>query len=685
MKVQFIDETSKHLVNIIELGTKNSSTLGFLPEGAFIEHARKKWIIIAEKENKLVGYLLFRLVAKDYTVSITHLCIHNEFRGQKFAPILIDYLKENFKNSCSGIVLSCRKDYVAANKVWQNYGFVSKLQKRSRSKKENYLIKWFYDFYKENLFSFGNSDKIKGVLDANIIIRLRDGNSAEDNALVADWLTEEIDYYFVPETYNEVQRDLNFDRAEVTRKFLRTLIEVKINRDLIDEVVTSLKSYLPGDSENDESDRKQIAQCISSGIEYFITRDGNLLSNRNEIENNFPISILSPSQLILEIDRIKNTSNYFPSRLAGTIQTVQNVNKKDYDNLIDKFINSKENEHKKEFKCLLEKVIENYNQGQISVVSCPNEKEIGFWGFVKRNEELEVHFLRVSKSKIGITLFTQLISEIISKAIEKQVILIKISDPKLNLNQKDILSLFGFVERSDGFFKIVINDILLMNELYLKFPIVDDYFSEQSFNKILELENIDLRNKILVDFEKKLFPLKFKDIDIPCYIIPIKPYWAGQLFEKNISNADIFGADPSKIWNKENVYFRNVKPVSEAAPARILWYLSSNKNYTRQKGIVAASYLDFIDVDQAKNLYNRYKKYGIYEWKDILKLAENDPNSIIKAIRFSDSDLFENIVPYAEVNNILFLNGREKNTFTSPLKVSNLIFNEIYSRSLKKV
>ena len=39
MKIEFIDQNSSFLPDVMLLGKKNSATLGFMPEGGFIDHA----------------------------------------------------------------------------------------------------------------------------------------------------------------------------------------------------------------------------------------------------------------------------------------------------------------------------------------------------------------------------------------------------------------------------------------------------------------------------------------------------------------------------------------------------------------------------------------------------------------------------------------------------------------------
>ena len=65
MTIEFIDNTNKFLDDVKALGRKNSTTLGFMPEGGFEDHARNKCIIIARQEDELLGYLMYRVVSVD--------------------------------------------------------------------------------------------------------------------------------------------------------------------------------------------------------------------------------------------------------------------------------------------------------------------------------------------------------------------------------------------------------------------------------------------------------------------------------------------------------------------------------------------------------------------------------------------------------------------------------------------
>lgn len=684
MKFELIDHSSPYLDDVISLGIKNSSTLGFLPVGGFIEHAKKRWIIIAYDDSGLIGYLLFRLGIKNSRISITHLCVKSEFRGKGIAFKLLDCLKNRYHQSFNGILLTCRKDYLGASKLWEKYGFVCKKELRSRSIEENFLLKWWYDFNKKDLFSSFdiNPKKIRVLLDANIIIKLRDDTLKEYDevkALVADWISDEVEYYVAPEIFNEVIRDPKRDRAETTRKFIeRNFTEARLDKEYCKTIYNDLTKIILGNSTNDNSDRKQLAECISSGIEYFITGDGPLLFKRDEIEEIFDITILSPLEFILEIDKLTNTIEYHPKRLAGTIQTSQRVDNKKLFELIDRFLIHELAETKFEFSSSINRVLQSIKIGDIKLINCPIKGEIGLWGYLLHSDFMEVPFLRVKENNLSTTLFAQLVSEIVNVAVLNGLNLIKITDSRISESYHEILSSSGFILKDGVWVKISIKNLIKSAELFRIYPFVEKVIDKKAFQDVLAISNSELKNRFLLDVERKLFPLKFSDLELPCYIIPIKPYWAGQLFDKYISSSSIFGAIPNKIWNRENVYYRNVKPVNEKVPARILWYSSSEKNFVRQNSIVATSYLDDVSIDLVKSQYRKYKNYGIYEWKNVFEMAKSDVKNSVKALRFSDTEVFEQPLHFSKVVEILLSNNRKKNTFTSPLEVNNNIFSDVY-------
>ncbi|MFV0267369.1 MAG: GNAT family N-acetyltransferase [Draconibacterium sp.] len=683
MRFKYIDQNSDYLKEVIDLGNKHSKTLGFMPEGGFVDHARKKWIVVALKDDIVVGYLLFRLGKKNLKVSITHLCVKEDYRGQNIAFKLIDQLKEKYQNVFTGITLSCRTDYTHASKLWDRYGFIKKNEVRSRSIEENYLIKWWYDFNNLDLFQLSEkySDKMKVLLDANILIKLRDKNLneyKEVESLVADWLIDEVDYYFAQEMFNEICRDSDKSRANRTRIFLQNYHEAKFDVSDFSEIEKELQIYLKGTSTNDVSDRKQLAECIAAGIEYFITGDKNIHTVKDIIENTYNVLILTPTEFLLEIDQLKNSSEYYPIRLAGAVHTTKKVDKKELNQLADIFLCKSEGELKNELQERIEKLVKESVDSELKVVLNPKNETIAVWGNKINENELFVPLLRVVDNNLSMTLFSQLMTDIVEFSILHNLSRIVISEKYISKDWLNIIQARGFSKIEENWVKIVLNDFISSNQLLKKYPFIKDHLEPDILKVISSNDNPELKQSLLYEIERRFFPLKIADLEMPCYIIPIKPYWASQLFDKLAASQMIFGANPEKIWNHENVYYRNIKPVTEKFPARILWYVSSQDSYSRQKSIVATSYLNDMTVDKVKKQFRKYKKFGIYEWKDIYELAKYEIENEVKAIVFSNTEVFQKVIPFDKVTEILLSKGFKRNTFTSPLEVNKDVFKSVY-------
>ena len=159
-KVVFFNPNVDSIESIITLGDSNSKTLGHLPKDAYKEYAQKKGIVVCKIKNELAGYCLFRRKQRTNIIKIAQLCVDPNFRGQSVADRILSFIKEEFNNHCKGISLNCRRDYKHASEVWKRNHFFPLEEKRSRSKKENYLLQWFYSFNQVNLFSETSSSKI---------------------------------------------------------------------------------------------------------------------------------------------------------------------------------------------------------------------------------------------------------------------------------------------------------------------------------------------------------------------------------------------------------------------------------------------------------------------------------------------------------------------------------------------
>jgi len=348
MEIECISHTAPVLEDVIALGKANSKTLGLFPRDAFIEHAKKRWISVAKVNNRLIGYLLFRITASTGLVNITHLCVDSDHRNQGVAVKLLNFLKQKYQFTHRGLVLNCREDYLEASRFWENYGFKSAAEKASRSKQNKKLIRWFYDFGNEDLFtsSYINSTKINAVLDSNTLFKLSDDQSDERvSLLLADWLNDDVEYFFAPEIYNEIKRDNNQSRRNKTRAFLNGFSELKFNPKERDGIYSDINEIIPGNTVNDKSDKLQIAETIASGIAYFITLDERLISASDIIHEKYSVRILRPIDFILLLDALKNANDYQAYRVAGARYEYHKITTREIDSLVEFFLQPGEKKH----------------------------------------------------------------------------------------------------------------------------------------------------------------------------------------------------------------------------------------------------------------------------------------------------------------------------------------------------
>jgi GNAT superfamily N-acetyltransferase/predicted nucleic acid-binding protein len=686
MKIEIIDIKHPLFPDVMILGKQNAKTLGHFPEGAFRDHAQRKTIYGAVKDGKLLGYVLFRITKSKQIISITHLCIRLDQRGEGIGKFLLEQVKDKYAKLYKGMNLSCRKDYTVPSKFWEDFGFKAFDTVKSRSKTEHYLVKWRYDFGNSDLFSSHAdiSPKVNALLDSNIIMKLSDDpclENAEAIALTADWLTDETDFYFAPEVFNEINRDVNTARAKETRKYVQRLNEARFIPEQRDRIISELITIIKGDTNNARSDRNQLSECIAAGLEYFITLDDDLLENSDTIYDTYAVRIARPADFILSIDHNIKGRDYNSYRVAGASHVYVNIQQNELDNLLqDHWLDTEGKEKRHELRQKLTHIIADIKHSEFKLVKDSTHNCVGYFGVNFKGDELNIMVVRTMKGKISSILFQQLIKDIILLGIQRESSVIKLHETFLSEDRLLILSSFGFERKDSYWYKIILCGQHLTKDALSSDQVLNRLWDCPAMMKRLEeLQGDDLQ-KFKLQLEKKLWPVRFTDIDVPTYIIPIKPHWAGQLFDHYISGNNLFGAKPEISWSKENIYYRSVKPVSEIAPGRILWYVSAdvNKGSEREKCIVATSYLEDVQIAPAKVLFQKYKNYGTYEWRNIYNLAGNHALREIKAIKFIDTEVFKKAISLRQIHGVMKRFGRPVNTFASPVEVSTEIFNELY-------
>ncbi len=676
---------SEEFNKIIELGDRNAKTLGFLPYVAFEKYATQNQLIGAfDKANHdLLGYLLYRTSYNK--VTIIHLCIDENHRNKKVSKNLINFLKKNTKNY-QGIRLSCRNDY-GINKVWESFNFVPIKEKQGRSKAGLPLTIWWFPHNHNDLFSqfsdFELKNKIIAVIDMNIFLDIKNDRNKESVALKSDWLLSEATLCLTREIYNEINRNSDKIIKESSRRLASQFNELPFKNEAeFSSILNELESKFILNDENDNSDIRHIAYSISGGAEFFITRDENIIQNRDFFYE-YGLTIYRPSEFITHLDENIQTSKYKPQRLIGTNINTERISNSNVDFIISKFLTPKEKKSK------LKEKVRNYlslphNFELLTIYK--NNDILAFVVFDRtKNGILQIPIFRFLKSSIRNTLAKHFLYRAILTSTKEDRIYTEISEEFLDEELINIIKETKFVLLDNCWKKLNIKGVCKQCEISSQInKFVEDKENINNLLKIFSLNNNNESSKFesLYNTERYLTPLKIEDFEIPTFIIPIKPHWAETLFDdKSERKLALFEPDYKLLLNRENVYYRSATPKIIQAPARILWYLSEDKS-TKEKGkISATSYIDEIFIDSPKILFKRFEQLGVYKWEQIANTVGK--NKEIMAFVFSDTELFTNTLSNKIVKEV-FESLENKNFMPiSPVRIKKETYIELYKLGME--
>lgn len=130
------------------------------------------------------------------------------------------------KDYVSQFKLSCRRDYNLDN-FWYSLGFVPMAEKSGRATKMNSILTTWIRPNPEcrSLFTVdvdSRAEKIRVVLDSNIVIALCSENEVEVNALTQNFLSGYVEYYVSTEVFNEVNKQNDPEIRNKSRDFIKS-------------------------------------------------------------------------------------------------------------------------------------------------------------------------------------------------------------------------------------------------------------------------------------------------------------------------------------------------------------------------------------------------------------------------------------------------------------------------------
>jgi predicted nucleic acid-binding protein/GNAT superfamily N-acetyltransferase len=693
VRIEVINKAADHLDTVKALWRENSQTLGFFPEGAFEDYAAKRTILIAVDENEhCIGYLLYRISKEQ--ASITHLCVDEDYREKGIARLLVNKLVEITSN-VRGISLKCRKDF-AVDSLWPRLLFHLEGYRKGRGKKSKQLVYWWRpQRQEETLFSKTaarlHESKISAVIDLNVLFDLQEEPSEKtipSKSLQADWLADTLELFVTEEIFNELNRNQDPSKIKKSRQFANDFYCLPCDINRIDNIIKSIRPFFSDNmSEQDWSDLRQVARAIAGEASFFVTRDDALLEIADKIEEKHQLVILHPTDLIIRLDELQRANEYQPVRFVQTQCTIKLIRQGE-EKLAANFCNNSLSEKQSELLIHLRYYLSSPKKYKCLVIIDKPQNPLALLVIdisSNNSNEMQICLLRVGRSELASTLARQMVRQCLLLTQGEEAKITKVIDRFLDDEVQAALHYFGFFETKDSWVKISLPVAESGAKIADRIVALSDYISVEK-EALAEWVNKCLRDpKILaipehaIEQEHLLWPAKITDARIPTYIVPIEPRWAQELFDEKLASNSLFGRDQEIAINTEAVYYRSARG-KIIAPGRIFWYVSGDKDVKGAMSIRACSRLEQVEIGLPKELYRKYKRLGIYEWKHIFKTAHSNIGQNIMALKFSDTELFPKPMSWKRLQDILKSNGISTQ-IQQPLSISSEIFLKIYSEA----
>ena len=600
-----------------------------MPRGAFDQAAENKTLLgLVAGDGSLSGYVLYRNTYDGLRVA--HLCVHSEARGQGIAQALIQDLSRRHPDA-SGIGLWCRRDF-AANDMWPKLGFTARTYRRGRGRDGAELVFWARDHGHEDLFSSRPNDmRVEAVLDASVFFDIADQNMAsereESHALSSDWLNDSIRLFVSPEIRNDIHRDNDSTRSERRRKQLGEFQELRVPAVKFDEALTKITQILPAAQDVQTSgDYRHLAQTIAGCVPYFITRDRGILQKRNLLKP-LGVEVLSPGEFIREIDALERTEIYRPEEISGTKLTFFSVDA-DLMGKVESLADTLSGESPSSLGVKVRTLLANPRANRVRVVLSADQQPLALIGEEGIDSQTpKISLVRLENSSIAPTFARFVAYKLIAEAAAASW---------TTLSAEDILmpEAFLYALKHCGFQETE------PRKLFRKCGkgLFDADSAKSTFNGLPDCP---------IMRESMIWPAKITDMDQPVYMLPIDPAFASNLFDHDLARQDLFCQKPHILMQDECVYYsatnNNLK-----APGRILWYVSKGVGYEGTSAIRACSFFLESVRAPAKEIYRKFKRFGVFEWAEILKIA-GSPESLITALRFSHTEAFSQPIPLSEL------------------------------------
>lgn len=612
--------------SVLAIHKANRTRLGPMPDAAFRDRARHKGLLLGLVDEEIRGYVLYD-IPRNNLIKLVHVCVSDTARGTGLARILVDTAIALHPRR-SLITAACRTDY-GIDGFWQSLGMHAASERPGRALSGSTLTNWVKRINIEGGLDLLESASLESglpiaVLDTNIIgdlfspPELRRDHREETVELNADWLQPLVTFTVSGEVDNEISRNQDSVMRTRLRSASQHLTRLSTlrpgDRSLEDALLAATDPALLAQDSSLRQDVLHLADAIHAGADYFVTNDGNVhLAAAGWNPAALGIAVVRPHQLIAGLSPESFMSDFRSNLIDDGDLEWQDVASEDailevafrvYD------IESKPNFFNQRLRELLAKrkttSVQKLVDGQGSLWALA--------AFELDGATLRLPMIRVIRGERGSTVAFQLLRYLRRIAWEHGATYVEVTDRAVSPTIEAAL-------RNDGFSDIA--------------PRGASLGPASSTAQLLGL--VSAAEVALA--ERRQWPLIVEGAQLPTYIIPIKPKWATSLLGMNDG---LFSARRRGLGlSRELVYFSGSRIVPKSLPARILWYVSSDKT-TSVSRIIARSMLVDAARLPAENAVARFVKLGVLRRSEIEGAA--DRSGKVNVIRFQDTELLRRTV-----------------------------------------
>ena len=626
--IEEVSPDSPQYERVVELGNANSSTLGFLPYEAIKQAAADGRVLACVQDGVVKGYTLFGKRARTGDISLTHLCVDRNERGQGIARELVEGIVKRNPHR-AGIRLSCRKDY-EAHTMWPHLGFRCLGEKPGRGRDRLPLVTWWRPIAARTFWDEPEQEDARMVvaIDTNVLLDLLEHrNFPASLALTADWATEAAELAVTPQSRSEMSDQQAVD--DYVRSAQGDFRILTPSREAWQMKLHALQGK-HSTARLGDKDLRVIAQAAASEADYLLSRDEDLLRHGSQIEQLTGLSLLSPDDFLLGLQAQGGERSHQTRIIAASGMSVSPVSEVPSKAELSVYCHDHVGERPSNLRQRLS--IVTAHEGRIEQLVTDSREPLALGAMYRDDNHVTVTVLRSAAGQRSYTAVRQMahhLRAIVANGGPATIVV----DDQTNSSVERALSDEGFRTEGSAWTADIRTGI---HEPGRALP-----------PKLDQIGWDRLTAHLIRDYERYAWPSKVFSGNVSCYMVPIKPEYARVILGYEEPQGRLVELHPRAAGARDNTYYMSPRRSLEA-PARIIWWVSGGGSLG---GVRAMSWLDEVDTGDPRRLHRKYRDRGVLDEQQVLGSAKRSGKRgdlVATALLFSQTEVFPASVPIAK-------------------------------------